>query len=159
MILTSEISPPFCHQKALPSSITVADEETLWSWANIYTRAVRQRTVCQETTMAKTGTLPHYLYTAKISEVVERTEEYLILLIVPTDVSTAVVNEKEVLIEEMQEDDNEPSSDEEEELDNVHPNIATSTADVAGLDEGSLFLVGRSTRFGQSIKINSKFIP
>ena len=61
----------------------------------------------------------------------------------------------------MQEGDNEksgefePSSDDEEELDNVHPNIATSTTDVAGLDEGSLFLVGRSTRFSLSIKINS----
>ena len=61
----------------------------------------------------------------------------------------------------MQEGDNEksgvlePSSDDEEELDNVHPNIATSTTDVAGLDEGSLFLVGRSTRFSRSIKINS----
>ena len=85
-------------------------------------------------------------------------------MIVLTDVSTAVVNEKEVVIEEVQEDDNEksdefePSNDEEEELDNVHPNIVTSTTDVAGLDEGSLFLVGRLTRFGRSIKINSKFI-
>ena len=83
----------------------------------------------------------------------------------PTDVSTAVVNEKKVVIEGVQEDDNEKSdefeasSDEKEELDNAHPNIATSTTDVAGLDEGSLFLVGRSTRFGRSIKINSKFIP
>ena len=129
-----------------------------------YTRAVHQRTVRQETTMAKIGTLPHYLYTAKIREVAETTEEYSIPLIVPTDVSTAVVNEKEVVIEEVQEDDNEksdefkPSSNEEEELDNAHPNIATSTTDVAGLDEGSLFLVGRLTRFGLSIKINSKFI-
>ena len=76
--------------------------------------------------MAKTGTLPHGLYTAKIIEVAESTEEYSIPLIVPTDVSTAVVNKKEVVMEEMQEDDNEksdefePSSDEEEELDNVH---------------------------------------
>ena len=53
----------------------------------------------------------------------------------------------------------EPSSDEEEKLDNVHPNIATSTTDNAGLDEGSLFLVGHSTRFGRSIKVDSKFIP
>ena len=82
----------------------------------------------------------------------------------PTDVSTAVVNEKEVVIEGVQEDDNEKSdefeasSDEKEEQDNAHPNIATSTTDVVGLDE-RLFLVGRSTRFGPSIKINSKFIP
>ena len=114
--------------------------------------------------MAGRGTLPHYFYVAKISEVAETSEEYSIQLIVPTDVSTAVVNEKEVVIEEVQEDDNEksdesePSSDEEEELDNAHPNIATITTDVTGLDEGSPCLLGRSTRFGQSIKINSKFI-
>ena len=85
----------------MPSSITVAVEETLWTWANTYRRAVRknrQRTVRQETTMAKTGTLSHYLYTAKISEVDETTEEYLIPLIVPTDVSAAIVKEKEVVI-------------------------------------------------------------
>ena len=92
---------PILPSKAVPSSITVADEETLWTWANTYRRAVRknrQRTVRQETTMAKTGTLSHYLYTAKISEVDETTEEYLIPLIVPTDVSAAIVKEKEVVI-------------------------------------------------------------
>ena len=85
----------------MPSSITVADEETLWTWANTYRTAVsknRQRTVRQETAMAKTGALPHYLYTAKISVVDETTEEYLIRLIVPTDVSTAIMKEKEVVI-------------------------------------------------------------
>ena len=113
--------------------------------------------------MAKTGTLPHYLYTAKISEVAETTEEYSIPLTVPADLSTDVANEKEVVIEEVQEDDSEksdefePSSDEDEELDDVHPNIDTTT-NVAVLDEGSLFLVGRSTKFGRSVKINSKFI-
>ena len=124
--------------KAVPSSTTNADEETLRTWANTYTRAVHQRTVCQETTMAKTGTNPHYLYTAKISEIAEATEEYSILLIVLTDVSTAVVKEKEVVIKEVQEDGNEKSdefetsSDPEEELDNAHSNIATSTTDLAG---------------------------
>ena len=113
--------------------------------------------------MAKTETLPHYLYTAKISEVAETTEEYSMPTIVPTDVSTAVVSKKEVLIKEVQEDYNEkkdqsgPLGDEEEELDNSHPNIATSTTDVVGLDEGSLFLVNPWTRFGRSIKIKSKF--
>ena len=84
--------------------------------------------------MAKTGTLPHYLYPARIIEAAETTEE--------ND------NEKSGKFE--------PSSDEEN--DNVHSNIATSTTDIAGFDEGSLFLVGRLTRFGRSIKINSKFI-
>ena len=140
--------------KAAPSSITAADEETLRTRANTYTRAVRQRTVRQETTMSKTETLSQYLYPAKISEVAETTEEYSILLIVPTNVSTAVVNEKEIVIEEVLKDDNEksdefePSSDKKKELDNAHPNIATSTKDVAGLHEETLFLVGRLTRFG-----------
>ena len=39
MILTSQISPPILPSKAVPSSITVADEETLRT--NTYTRAVR----------------------------------------------------------------------------------------------------------------------
>ena len=51
---------PISPSKAVSSSIAVADEETLWTWAN--TRAVRQRTVHQEITMAKTRTLAHYLY-------------------------------------------------------------------------------------------------
>ena len=59
--------------------------------------------------MAKTGTLPHYLYTAKISELAGTTEEYSVPLIMPTDVSTVVVNEKVVVIEEVQEDSNEKS--------------------------------------------------
>ena len=100
---------PILSSKAVPSSITVVDEETLRTWANTYTRAVRQRTVHQEKTMAKTGTLPHYLYTAKISELAETTEEYSVPLIMPTDVSTVVVNEKVVVIEEVREDSNEKS--------------------------------------------------
>ena len=56
---------PILPSKAVPSSITVADEETSRTWANTYTRAVRQRTVRQETIMANTGTLLHFLYTAR----------------------------------------------------------------------------------------------
>ena len=102
---------PILPSQAVRSSITVADEETLRTWANTYTRAVRQRIAHQETKLARTGTLPHYLYTAKISEVAETAEENSIPLIVLTDVSTAVVNKKEVVIEEVQEDDNEKSDE------------------------------------------------
>ena len=34
---------PILPSKSVPSSITFADEETLRTWANTYTRAVRQR--------------------------------------------------------------------------------------------------------------------
>ena len=38
------------------------DCDLLRKWASAYGAAVRQRTVRQETTMAKHGTLPEYLY-------------------------------------------------------------------------------------------------
>ena len=38
------------------------DRYLLCNWASAYGAAVRQRTVRQETTMAKHGTLPEYLY-------------------------------------------------------------------------------------------------
>ena len=104
---------PILPSQAVRSSITVADEETLRTWANTYTRAVHQRIVYQETKMVRTGTLPHYLYTAKIIEVAETAEGNSIPLIVLTDVSAAVVNKKEVVIEEVQEDDNEKSDESE----------------------------------------------
>ena len=36
--------------------------------------------------------------------------------------------------------------------------LQTSTNNVASLDEGSIFFVDRSSRFGRSIKINSRFL-
>ena len=43
-------------------SLTANDCDLLRNWASGYGAAVRQRTVRQETTMAKHGTLPEYLY-------------------------------------------------------------------------------------------------
>ena len=36
--------------------------DLLWNWASSYGAAVRQRTVRQETTMAKHGTLPEFIH-------------------------------------------------------------------------------------------------
>ena len=51
-------------KKATPVYIAVSDKKKLRTWADSYTRAdaVRQRTLRQETTMTKTGTIPHHLY-------------------------------------------------------------------------------------------------
>lgn len=54
-----------------------SDEKKLWLLANSCDRAVRQRTVCQETTMTKTRTLPSYLYSTKIIELSEITKACL----------------------------------------------------------------------------------
>ena len=43
-------------------SLSSNDCELLRNWASAYGAAVRQRTVCQETTMAKHGTLPEFVY-------------------------------------------------------------------------------------------------
>ena len=43
-------------------SLPANDCDLLRNWASAYGAAVRQRTVRQETTMAKHGTLPEYLY-------------------------------------------------------------------------------------------------
>ena len=49
--------------KPLPSvSMSSADCNALRDWASSYGAAVRQRTVRQETTMAKHGTLPEFMY-------------------------------------------------------------------------------------------------
>ena len=42
--------------------LTTIQEEEMRNWARMYGRAVRQRTGRQQTTMAKAGTLPSYLY-------------------------------------------------------------------------------------------------
>ena len=43
-------------------NLPVSDCDLLRNWASAYGAAVRQRTVRQETTMAKHGTLPEFLY-------------------------------------------------------------------------------------------------
>ena len=58
----TKLSKFLLKRKSSPS-IGAKNEEILQTWANSYTRAARQRTVRQETTMAMMGTLPHYLYT------------------------------------------------------------------------------------------------
>ena len=53
-------------------------------------------------------------------------------------------------IEEEQPDIFEPNTDSDDELED--------STSIGGLDEASFFMVGRSTRFGRTIKFNSKFI-
>ena len=141
-------------KKAAPVYIAVSDKEKLRTWADSYTRAVRQRTVRQETTMAKTGTLLHYLYSNKIIEVPETTEA-LRLSDLEKEVSNMTdQNElpEEESRDEEQEDQLDSASEEEDDL------LSTSVSNITSLDEGSFFLVGCSSRLGRSIKINARFL-
>ena len=49
-----------------PAVITSQDAQLMKEWAHNFGAAVLQRTVRQETTMARTGTLPNFLYQKEI---------------------------------------------------------------------------------------------
>ena len=68
--------------------IAVSNEGKLQTWADSYTRQWRVR---QKTTMANTGTLPHYLYSNKISEVAKTTEAYTADIVRSSDVEKKVL--------------------------------------------------------------------
>ena len=70
----------------------MSDEEKLGTWTDSSTQAVCQRTLHQEKTMAKTGTLPHYLYSNKTSEVAETVKVYLADMVMSSIVEKEVPN-------------------------------------------------------------------
>ena len=45
-----------------PAKMTAENKKTMQEWASVNGKAVRQRTVRQETTMVKAGTLPETFY-------------------------------------------------------------------------------------------------
>ena len=148
-----------------PVVIDQNKEELLQTWAYTYTRAVRQRTVRQETTMAKMGTLPHYIYSSRINEVIEATEEYNIENHTKPQSSHVSQNNEQTPAEQSDQEQCEENRCEPEPPDQFdedgsddpgeeRPQIAANVENA--LDEGTYFLVGRSSRFGRAIKINSK---
>lgn len=187
-------------KKHIAVQIPKNEEEKLRVLADSYTRAVRQRSVRQETTMAKCGTLPTYLYTDKVDEIAQATDPYnykhprkskdaadiQMNSIAPnlqtnsiaadlqtnslavdvqtnslaanvqtnslaTDVQTNSIatDEQTIIAEEEQPDSFDPDSGDEQ---------TAESSTLGGLDEATFFMVGRSTRFGRKIKVNSKFI-
>ena len=63
-------------KKKSPTNIIQNEQQALKSWTLTYTRAVRQRTVRQETTVEKMGTLPNYLDTQDTHKVARNTVPY-----------------------------------------------------------------------------------
>ena len=139
------------------------------------------------------GTLPHYLYSNKISEVIESTVSYDLSI---SSQSESNIRHKEAVspidqpredsndeqpdlsisrqlesslphkegvspIDQPREDSNDEqpdqfddSGDDDDSADYEEPPKESDLGNA--LDDGSVFLVGRSSRFGRSIKINSK---
>ena len=105
-------------------------------WASSYGAAVRQRTVRQETTMARHGTLPEFMHQRQC-EVAEKP----ISIAFDAQVSTAEAVTENETVEEA-EDEFDESSDEE-----VHNDPEVSTLVQGEIGSSATFLLGARTRY------------
>ena len=110
-----------------PVSMSSENTEIIQNWATLHGAAVRQRTVCQETTMAKHGALPEYMYQRECVATEKGWLEYI-------ETDTEEVNDDDVdtgldEIEEINEfdessdDDRDASRDSENEIDMARSEI------------------------------------
>ena len=132
--------------------------QSMRDWAQTFGAAVRQRSVRQETTMARAGTLPSYLYHREVqpgeSVPLERPEEH------QGNEGRETAAEQEEEQEGVLEYDS-PSSCEESEEETFVCN-SNESDDVSGqipsLDDEANFLLGTVSRFGRSIRFNNRIL-
>ena len=132
------------------------DCDLLRNWALAYGAAVRQRTVRQETTMAKHGTLPEYLYQRHLEV------GYKVNLNFGVDEDEGPhedLNEREVSEEasvssEGQQEFDE-SSDEEVEV-SADDNNSQGQQDELGTSTN--FLFGARSRYGRAVRFNNRLL-
>lgn len=124
--------------------------QVMRDWAQTFGAAVRQRSVRQETTMARAGTLPSYLYQREVrpgeSVSLERFGE-----------------QRRNEAEEADEEDGilEYDSSSSEDLDDESTNNEEADDDVGGipsLDREATFLLGTVSSFGRTVRFNSRII-
>ena len=133
--------------KPLPvAEMSQADCDLLWNWASSYGAAVRQRTVRQETTMGKHGTLPEFIYQRQcvtfdkpITFALGQDDERL---------DNAEVDDEEI------EDDFDSSSDEEVADEDGNGGDSFLQGDIGS---SATFLFGARSRFGRVVRINNRF--
>ena len=136
-----------------------ANCDVLRDWASAHGAAVRQRTVRKETTMAKHGTLPEFMYQRHcvVSEPVN------IFLREPEQATEATTENSESdnaeipLEEDEFLDEFDESSDEEEkpeETDNAN-NLFSLQGEIG---TSATFLIGATSRFGRAIRFNNRLL-
>ena len=116
-------------------------------WASSYGAAVRQRTVRQETTMARHGTLLEFMHQRQC-----QVAEKPISIAFDARVSTAEAVRENETVEEA-EDEFEESSDEEVDDD---PEVSTLVQGETG--SSATFLLGARTRFGRAVRFNNRLL-
>jgi hypothetical protein len=137
-----------------------ANCDVLRNWASTYGAAVRQRTVCQETTMAKHGTLPEFMYQRKC-----------VTLDTPVTIESGECR-VEVAEEDAEDDLGEPvESADQESQDEFMDEFDTSsdeeesTAETEPVSQGQgeigsslTFLIGARSRFGRATRFNNRLL-
>ena len=125
-----------------------ADCDAMRDWASSFGAAVRQRTVRQETTMARHGTLPKFMY-QRHCEISENPVS------IAFDVGNAPgpTDDAREELEEDQEDIFDESSDEE--VDHGHEG---STLVQGEIGSSATFLLGARTRYGRAIRFNNRLL-
>ena len=121
-------------------------------WATAHGSSVGQRTVRQETTMARAGTLPDFLYQKKI-EVGERID--VSSNSVETTDSSSVSS-----ITNAEDEVTEYDSSSDEEICEAEDLVAEGTSDLGNqqITRNVDFLVGVTSRFGRPVRVISRFV-
>ena len=147
-------------KKSKQKNIKPEEAQALRDWVAQYGRCVRQRSLRQETTMAKAGTLPEFCYISYATQShgpgeidsVEKPPN-------TSDQESACDNQQAGTADQQ----DEYESSDEEFKDNTHESSSESDTDetsheAESLDSQNLFLVGRVSRFGRAVRISSRFL-
>ena len=126
--------------------------DLLHNWASTYGAAVRQRTVQQETTMAKHGTLPEYLYQRHL-EVGDKVN--LNLEVGEDEDLNEHETSEEASVSDKDHQEFDESSDKEVDVisDNDH---SQSQHNELGTSTNSLF--GTRSRYGRAVRFNNRLL-
>lgn len=120
------------------------------AFALTYGSAVRQRTTRQETTMARHGTVPELLYQRKLQ--VTDGIDFSLYEPAPDEIESQFSEGSEEIAEfDISSDENESNMEAGQEGNQPEQYVSE-------IDQASTFLVGRTTRFGRQVRINSRII-
>ena len=125
-----------------------ADCDALRDWASSHGAAVRQRTVRQETTMARHGTLPEFMYQRQC----EISEKPVSIAFDKQGNTADAVREND--LDEDEEDEFDESSDEEL-VEDGREDITLLQGEIGS---SATFLLGARTRFGRVIRFNNRLL-
>ena len=141
-------------------------KDEMREWASVNGAVVRQRSCRQETTMARSGTLPENAYHEELRPI---DLEHRVASVEDEEMEEEEVEKEED--EDEKEDEEEDEEDEgeaeeweeeEEELDEEEVLEYSSESEdddfrVNEMDRAATFLVGSTSRFGRDISINKKY--